>query len=220
MNLLSLFADYWPAFARGLAVTAELSLIVWTIGLVLGGALGVAGARAPFVGQLTRGLGFLLGSIPVIVILMWFYYPAQTLLGVIIQPFWTAVIALSVVNIFVVAEAVRPALEAIPREFALAGRVCGLSENDVFKRITFPLLMRQLLPPLLFSQVAILHATLFASLISVEEVFRVTQQINARVYQPVELFTALALLFLVICAPLNGLAAYLRKRYSRDLSEV
>jgi polar amino acid transport system permease protein len=68
-------------------------------------------------------------------------------------------------------------------------------------------------------QVGMLHATLFASLISVEEIFRVSQRINSTIYRPVEIYTALALFFLMVCLPINLLAAYLKKRYTRDLSE-
>jgi ABC-type amino acid transport system permease subunit len=64
-----------------------------------------------------------------------------------------------------------------------------------------------------------LQLTLFASLISVEEIFRVAQRINATIYQPVEIYTALAIFFLIICLPLNGLAIYLKKKYTLNLSE-
>jgi ABC-type amino acid transport system permease subunit len=220
MGLIALFAKYQAAFAAGFFVTVQLSLIIWSVGLLLGGAIGVAGARWPVVGAFFRTLSFLIGSIPVIVVLIWFYYPAQSLAGVMVPPFWTAAIALSIVNVFIVSDTVRPALVGFPREYVAAGRLAGLSETNVFRKITLPLLMRQLVPSLLFSQVAMLHATLFASLISVREIFRVTQEINAQEYQPVVLFTALALLFLTICAPINGIALYLRRRYSRDLSEI
>jgi ABC-type amino acid transport system permease subunit len=64
-----------------------------------------------------------------------------------------------------------------------------------------------------------LHATLFASLISVEEIFRVAQRINSTIYRPIEIYTALALFFLMVCLPINLLASYLKRRYTRDLSE-
>lgn len=64
-----------------------------------------------------------------------------------------------------------------------------------------------------------LHTTLFASLISVEEIFRVAQRINAKIYKPVEIYTALGVFFLLVCLPLNGFALGLKKRYGRNLSE-
>ena len=68
-------------------------------------------------------------------------------------------------------------------------------------------------------QVVMLHATLFASLISVEEIFRVAQRINSSIYRPVEIYTALACFFLLVCLPINLLAVHLKNTYTRDMSE-
>ncbi len=68
-------------------------------------------------------------------------------------------------------------------------------------------------------QVNMLHMTLFASLISVEEVFRVAQRVNALEYRPVEIYSALGLFFLLLSLPLTGLAIILREKYGRDISE-
>jgi ABC-type amino acid transport system permease subunit len=104
-------------------------------------------------------------------------------------------------------------------QYVSAARVCGLSPREIALDIQLPIVLRQLLPGLLTLQVAMLQATLFASLISVDEIFRVAQRINAQVYRPVPVYTALGLFFLIICLPLNGLALWLRRRYTRDLSE-
>jgi ABC-type amino acid transport system permease subunit len=71
----------------------------------------------------------------------------------------------------------------------------------------------------MIQQVIMLHTTLFASLISVEEIFRVSQRINSTIYRPVEIYTALAFFFLLVCLPINLGAYYLKRRYTRDLSE-
>jgi len=64
-----------------------------------------------------------------------------------------------------------------------------------------------------------LQATLFASLISVEDLFKVAQRINSMIYKPVEIYSALGIFFLLVCLPLNGLALWLKKRFTRNLSE-
>ena len=53
-----------------------------------------------------------------------------------------------------------------------------------------------------------------------DEIFRVAQRINAVVYRPIEVYTALAVFFLMICLPLNGVAMYLEARFTRNLSEI
>jgi ABC-type amino acid transport system permease subunit len=128
-------------------------------------------------------------------------------------------VTLSIVNIFTVSEIVRRVLRDFPNEYLVAAQVCGIAKMQILTRIQFPLILRQILPGLLMAQVAILQATLFASLISVDEVFHTAQRINATIYRPVEIYTSLGVLFLFVCLPLNGAALWLRNKYTRDLSE-
>jgi ABC-type amino acid transport system permease subunit len=218
-RFFSILVNYHAALANGIDTTVKLSAIIWTIGLVLGSIIGIAGARWRLLGMSARCVSFFLGSTPAIVILVWCYYPAQALLGVVIDPFITAAFALSLINVFIVADIVRPAIKNFPREMITAGYVYGLKSSKIFRYVTLPLLLRGLVPSLMFSQVAMLQATLFASLISVEEIFRVTQEINAMEYDPIILYTALAMLFLLVCAPINGIALALQRHFGRDISE-
>jgi len=64
-----------------------------------------------------------------------------------------------------------------------------------------------------------LHATLFTSMISVEELFRVAQRINAQIYKPIEIYTALGVFFLAICLPVNFFALWFKQKYTRNVSE-
>ena len=220
MSVFNIIAHYHEAFAAGLLVTLKLCLIVWTVGLVLGTLLGVAAHYYPTgLGLFAHVASFVLSGLPILVYLFWLHYPLQSMLGVVIPPFITAAAALSLLNVFAIAELVCAVLRDFPSQYVIAARVCGMTLAQTFRHIQLPIMLRQLLPGLLTSQVYVLQATLFASLISVEEVFRVAQRINAEIYKPVEIYTALGLFFLAICLPLNGLALWLRNRYTRDLSE-
>jgi len=169
--------------------------------------------------QHVEELSFVVAGIPILVLLFWLHYPLQSILHVVINPFYTAIAALAIVNVVAIAELIRNVLIDFPKQYIVAAQMCGISSRDIFKKIQFPLIFRQSLPSLLIIQVNILQATLFASLISVEEIFRVAQRINATIYKPVEIYTSLAILFILVLAPLNYLAYILKQRYTRNLSE-
>jgi ABC-type amino acid transport system permease subunit len=219
MSVLDILINYHIAFLQGLRVTMELCLIIWTCGIGFGVATGAAGAYHPTLGTFIRAMSFGFSAIPTLVVLFWLHYPAQAAFNVVIDPFYTAALTLTLVNMFAIGEMVRHAVADFPAQYIIAGRVCGLGTRDIVMKIQLPILFRQLLPGLLTSQVGMLHATLFASLISVEEIFRVAQRINSTIYRPIEIYTALALFFLMVCLPINLLASYLKRRYTRDLSE-
>jgi len=100
----------------------------------------------------------------------------------------------------------------------MAAHVTGMTRWETFRFIELPLVSRQVLPSILAAQVLILQSTLFASLISVEELFRVAQRINSQVYRPIQIYTALAGFFLIVCLPLYLLAYILRRRFLRDIA--
>jgi len=140
-------------------------------------------------------------------------------MDVVIDPFYTGAFTLAVINIFAVADIVRGALNDFPQQYLTAAKVTGLTRRQTILDIQLPLIFREVLPPLLLLQVMLLHTTLFTSLISVDEIFRAAQRINAQVYRPVEIYTALGVFFLMVCLPVNGLALWLKHKYTRDLSE-
>lgn len=220
MNSFEILYNYRADFLVGLTVTLKLCLLVWGIGLLFGFLIGYAGSKFKYsVGLPSKIISFILGGIPVLVFLFWLHYPFQFWLGVVIDGFYTAVVALSVINTFLVADIVRTALNNFPNQYILAGEVCGLDKKTIYREIQLPIIIRQILPGILFTQVAMLQSTLFASLISVEEIFRVCQRINSSIYKPVEIYSALAILFLLICLPINGIGYWIKRKYSRDFSE-
>ncbi len=220
MSVINIIITYREGLLAGLLVTLKLCLIIWSSGILLGTVLGYLGSKyRKDVGGLSSLASFLLSGVPVLIILFWLHYPLQAILNISIDPFYTAVIALSIINIFAVADLVRTALINFPKQYSLAATVCGLTQREIFIKIKFPIILRQIIPTILNLQVSMLQLTIFASFISVEEIFRVAQRINAIIYKPIEIYTALAIFFLIICLPLNGLAIWLKNKYTRDISE-
>ena len=219
MTVWNILVEYHQGFLQGLAVTLQLCLVIWGAGIIGGTLLGVAAANDVGLGRFVQAGAFTLAAVPTLVFLFWLHYPVQAVFEVVIDPFYTAAFTLSVVNTFSTAEMVRQAVRDFPQQYLTAAKVCGLSPRDTVKKIQLPLLFRQLLPGYLTSQVMMLHATLFSSLISVEDIFRVSQRINATIYKPVEIYTALGVFFLLVCLPINGFAAFLKHKYTRNMLE-
>jgi polar amino acid transport system permease protein len=216
---MELLLQYAPAFARGLGVTVLLTLIVWIGGIAGGVAVGALASRRrrPFM-LVVRLVALVVGAIPVLVLLMWLHYPAQALLQIVVDPFITTALALTLINVVFVADTVSRTIDALPSEWALAARSSGLSEVDTLKYITLPLSLRQLIGPIVLIQIYMLHCTIFGSLISVQEIFRTIQTINSIEYRPVELYSFLVIFFLLVCGPLHIIANFAAKKYSKDLA--
>lgn len=219
-SVFEIIVKYKDAFAGGLFVTLKLCLITWITGLLIGVLFGVLSAKwKKSIGLPIRAISFVLSGIPILVFLFWLHYPAQSMFNIVVDPFYTAAAMLTILNIFSVSDIVHGGIVNLPNQYIEVAKISGLSDKKRLLRIEFPLIFRHIFPSLLITQVNMLHMTLFASLISVEEIFRVAQRVISVEYKPVEIYTALGIFFLIVSLPLNGIALYFKNKYNRNLSE-
>jgi ABC-type amino acid transport system permease subunit len=212
IDVLITYQDRW---IEGLSVTLQLLGLVAVIGILLGTLLGVIGANYSSLARYIVSSGrFFTKVIPVLVLLFWFHYPLQALLRVVIDPFFTTVIVLALVNTLAVAYIIQNELLLLPSAYRDAGKTLGLSSLQIVRKIELPIIFRRVVPGLFLLQAAMLEYTLFASLISVPELFRVAQSINAMIYRPVEVYSLLVFFFILILAPLHLLSLYLKKKWN------
>ena len=175
-SVFEIIFKYKDAFASGLFVTLKLCLITWVTGLLIGGLFGVLSAKwKKSIGLPIRTISFVLSGIPILVFLFWLHYPAQSMLNIVVDPFYTAAAMLTILNIFAVSDIVRGGIINLPNQYIEVAKISGLSNKKRLLKIEFPLIFRHIFPSLLITQVNMLHMTLFASLISVGEIFRVAQ---------------------------------------------
>ncbi len=219
MSIFEVLLVYKSGLSSGLLVTLQMCLFIWSIGLLLGVLIGFGSVHCKRLGRGVEYLSFLNSGVPVIVLLFWVHYPLQEMLQFTIQPFYTAIFTLAFVNVLGVAEVVKNSILDIPKQYLEVARVSGISAYKRFLRIDLPLIFRHSVAPILMLQVNMLHMTLFASLIGVEDLFRVVQRINAIIYKPVEAYTALVFFYIAISIPLCLAARLLKARYACDFSE-
>src|SRR5437016_3146908 len=130
MSPLDVLWLYGPAFASGLLVTAELVGIALIAGTTTGLFLErVCQKSPPIVRRMIDGTAFAVSALPALVILFWFYYPGQAVLGISISPFWTASAALALMNALGVYRIAADSWSDVPTQYAATARVCGLNER-------------------------------------------------------------------------------------------
>jgi len=213
--MLEVLIQHHELLLKGFLNTLALLGAIMIIGIPLGVGLGVLGGRySKALNKTVSGLKFLTKVVPVLVLLFWLHFPLQGILGVVIDPFWTTVIALGFVNLVAVAHIVQSDLELLPKSYREAGITLGMNPKQVVKHIELPILARRTSPNILLTQATMLEYTLFASLISVPELFRVAQSINAMIYDPISVYSLLVLFFLIILVPLHLVIRHLKNKYS------
>lgn len=211
--MIEILLEYQNLFKSGFMTTFKLILLISAIGIPLGVLFGVISSRySNGAKNILKSLKFFTKIVPVLVLLFWLHYPLQGILDIVIDPFWTTVIALGFVNTIAVGYVIFSELELLPKSYYQAGVTLGLTKKQAIKNIELPILFRRVAPSVLLLQATMLEYTLFASLISVPELFRVAQTINSMVYRPVEIYSLLVLFFMIILVPLHLYINHLQKK--------
>lgn len=172
MNPFEVIWEYRKAFVNGYLVTLELVILTCIFGTLFGILFELVSRYTNwFFRRVIDLIAFGLSSIPALVILFWLYYPAQSIFSITLSPFITALIALVLINSFTIYRITSDALREFPKQYTSTAKVCGMKRWAIIRYIQGPLLFRAIIPRWLDQQVIILQTSVFASLISVEEIF-------------------------------------------------
>lgn len=205
-DLLNILLDAFPKLLiAGLTVTIPLTALAFFFAMVIAVAAALAQfARVPVITQLCRFYIWVFRGTPLLVQLFVVFYGLAKV-DILIAAFPAAVITFALNEGAYCAETVRAALEAVPAGQLEAGYCSGLSYLQTMRRIVLPQAMRTAFPPLSNSLIALVKDTSLAANITVVEMFRTTQQINARVYEPLALYIEVGLIYLLFSTILTWL---------------
>lgn len=214
-TLLNILTDAFPKLLiAGLTVTIPLTALAFSFAMVIAVAAALAQfARVPVMTQLCRFYIWVFRGTPLLVQLFVVFYGLPKV-GIRIEAFPAAVIAFSLNEGAYCAETVRAALEAVPAGQLEAGYCSGMSYLQTMRRIVLPQAMRTAFPPLSNSLIALVKDTSLAANVTVIEMFRATQQINARVYEPLALYMEVGVIYLLISTVLTWLQRKGEKKLS------
>jgi ABC-type amino acid transport system permease subunit len=168
------------------------------------------------------------------------FFGVSIVLGVNFSTFQAGVITLSLLYSAFIAEIYRSALVAVPSGHREAGHALGMRSSRVFVSVTLPQATKIALPNIGSMFIGMVKDTSTLTLIGLAEVVRTTQNIVSLNYQYFALYTAAALIYVLVAflidlifrllessytAPPRGALARLlrarkRKRIERVVSEL
>lgn len=127
------------------------------------------------------------------------------------DPFWYAVLALTLVYGAYMAEVYRAGIEAVPSGQMEAARSLGMSHNQAMRHVVVPQAVTKIPAPMLNEMISLLKDTTLASVIAYSESVLLGREVLAETFNSSAVLLA-GLMFLVITLPLARLVDYLIKR--------
>ncbi|MEX4010497.1 glutamine ABC transporter permease GlnP [Neoaquamicrobium sediminum] len=209
----SAVVDALPALFRG----AQLTVFITVAGLVGGVIIGtVAGLMRAYGNAIVNGIAYfyieLIRGTPIVVQVMFIYFALPTLADIRIDPLSAAIIAITVNAGAYIAEIVRGAFISVHKGLKEAGLALGLPMWKVLVYVIGPVAFRRLIPPLGNQFIVSLKDTSLFIVIGVGELTRQGQEIMAANFRAVEVWSAVAIFYLILTGTLTLILRIIEKR--------
>jgi polar amino acid transport system permease protein len=215
MNLFANWPAYWieGGIQRGFTntlsafVVGSLLTIVWGLIVAMMRMSGFAPMRFLALAYIEVFRGT-----PITVQLLTFFAAIPILTGLQLPPFETAVLALALNSGGYIAESYRSGLQAVPRGQKEAAAAIGMTNAQIFRRVTLPLGVRVMLPAIGNTLAGILLTTSFVFLVGLEDMQAKATQIMNRT-NDWTVFLFITLIYVVLGLLLLAANNWLERRY-------
>lgn len=200
-------SDTFLSLLAGVPKTLQLATISITAGAVLAFTLASLRLYGPWpVRMAVRGYIFVFRGTPLLVQIFLIYYGLGQITAIrhsfawayLREPFWCAVLALSMNTGAYAAEIIRGGILSVPYGQIEAAWACGMSGKRTFLRIILPVGLRQVLPAYSNEIILIVKSTSLASIITLMEVTGIAYKVISQTYNAVPVFVCAGTIYLVI----------------------
>ena len=201
---LSVIVDAVPALMQGARLTVLITLVGLAGGMLVGLLFGLMRAygNAPCQKIAFAYIEFVRGT-PIVVQVMFIYFALPLMLHVRVDAMTAAIASIVINSGAYIAEIVRGAFLSVPRGLKEAGLALGLPMWRALAFVVGPVAVRRMTPSLGNQFIVSLKDTSLFIVIGVGELTRQGQEIMASNFRAVEIWTAVAIIYLCMIGALT-----------------
>ncbi len=207
---------YREALLSGLLATLGLTAVAALFGILSGTLLAVL-SQSPFapLRWIVVAHVELFRDTPLLVQVMWIHFALPVVTGYNTSPAESGVIAIALHASAYFSELVRAGIQSVPRTQWDAAHALSLPTWTRWARVILPPAIRTILPPLVSLTISFFKGTAILSVLQIGELMSVASRISNATFRPIEIFSFVALVYLIIGFALSRLATGLEKRLGR-----
>jgi glutamate/aspartate transport system permease protein len=211
----------WPYLLTGLQYTVQLTIIAAVGGTIFGTLLAMARlSSSKALSTLVAGYVNLMRSIPLLLVIFWFYFLVPVVVQKITHSDYPIQIGAdrSAYFTFIMFEAayfceiMRAGIQSIPKGQVNAGYALGFTYWQSMKLVILPQAFRNMLPILLTQTIVLFQDVSLVSLLNVTDFVGASMKIAQRDSRPVEMYLAIAVVYFLLCFVLSTGVKHLQKR--------
>ena len=202
-----------PVLLVGVKLTIWITFFGLLIGFFLGTLAGLGKTvRSQILNKIAAVYIETIRGTPLMVQVMFIYFGLPMAAGTRVPPLVAGVTAIALNSGAYIAEIVRGAIQSIDRGQSEAGRSIGLTRFQTVLYVIWPQAFKRMIPPLGNQFIISLKDTSLLVVIGVGELTRTGQEIIAVNFRAFEVWTTVALMYLVLTLTLSKLLAVTEKR--------
>ena len=207
-------ARSWSFLAEGMALSALLVLVATVGGLILGFGLALMRQSTHrFISAPAATYVTVMRSLPLVLVLFWFYFLVPLAIGRPIGSLMSALIAFVMFEAAFYCEIIRAGIDNVRDGQTEAGLATGLSRSQVMRHIVLPQALRAMMPLVLNQIVIVFQDTSLVYVVALHDFLTTASIVAARDGRPTEMYTLVAVVYLVIClASTKALGFYQKGR--------
>jgi polar amino acid transport system permease protein len=208
--------EYRRLYLYGLYYTLAVSTGAICLGYLLGLAGGVARISGnAFAKEAARLYVILFRGTPLLIQIYIFYFCLAPAIGWD-NPVVIGVVVLAAFSGAYIAEIVRAGIESVDRGQSEAALSTGLTGWQTLRYVIFPQAFRRIIPAVTGQFVSLIKDSSLLSVISVRELTKASEVVNATTYKTFEAYLPLAFLYLLLTYPLSHLAQALERKLRKS----
>ena len=198
---------------KGLIFSIQLTLVAMIGGIALGTVIALmrlsgkhwlAVPAAAYVNTLR--------SIPLVMVILWFFLLIPLVTGKPLGAEWSAVITFTVFEAAYYSEIMRAGIQSVPKGQVHAGYAVGMSYGQTMQLIVLPQAFRNMLPVLLTQTIILFQDTSLVYAIGAYDLLKGFEVAGKNFNRPVETYLVATLVYFVICFSLSMLVRRLQRR--------
>lgn len=151
---------------------------------------------------------------PPLVHFFWAFYALPVVLGVSLDPYVAAIIALSTQSGAFYAEVFRGGVISVERGQWEGARALGMTPAKALRRVVLPQALQRMLPPFMERSFELIKTTALASTLAYSDLLYQAMQVNSITFRPLEVYTFVAAIFFITLLALSLLAHGVEARLS------
>lgn len=191
--------DHRSELLTGLWLTIQVASLAFLIAAVLGLPVAVMRMSAsPLVNRPAALWIAVMRGVPLLVFLYWVYFAAASRQWFVLSEFRSGVLALGLTGSGYMAENYRGALQSVDQGQHEAAMAVGLGPAVAFRSVVFPQAARVVLPSAINVLIALLKGATIVSVIGLADMFYVARTVSFDTFSPFELYTAAAVIIIVV----------------------